>query len=325
MMSCGWRRLRSVKRVIVLPCLLMWAWAGGGLLADQNVPSGNAVIRAPLGDSEIVIITTSRLAGAIHSLTWKGTEFIDSFDHGRQLQSASNLDLQSPFTPETFNPTEAGSRDDGHGATSTSRLLHMITTANSLQSSTQMAFWLKPGQESSGHPAKNRSLLSDHLLTKRVVIGYRSLPQVIQYDVTFTLPLTEKHNFAQFEAVTGYMPAEFEKFWKYNAEKQELEALSDGPGEQIAPVVLATASGQRAMGVYSPDQPSTGFENVGYGRFRFPEAKVTKWNSVFRIKGGEPGVAAGEYSFRNFVLVGDLKMVTDGLRELHREFTKPKR
>lgn len=321
MMCCGWPELQFPRGLMT--CLLVWAWIGGQVCADQDLPSGNVVIRAPLGDSEIVISTTSRLAGAIHSLTWKGTEFIDSFDHGRQLQSASNLDLQSLFTPETFNPTEAGSRDDGHGDTSTSRLLHMITTANSLQSSTQMAFWLKPGQESDRHLAKNRTLLSDHLLTKRVVIGYRQLPQVIQYDVTFSLPLTEKHNFAQFEAVTGYMPAEFEKFWKYNAEKRELEELSDGPGEQSAPVVLATATGHRAMGVFSPDQPSPGFANAGYGRFRFPEAKVTKWNCVFRIKGGGQGVEAGEYAFRNYVLVGDLKLVTDGLRELHREFAKP--
>ena len=73
------------------------------------LPAGNATIRAPLGESEIVITTTARLAGAIHSLTWNGQEFIDSFDHGRQLQSASNFGVDGPFAPETFNPTAAGS------------------------------------------------------------------------------------------------------------------------------------------------------------------------------------------------------------------------
>ncbi|SVC63015.1 uncharacterized protein METZ01_LOCUS315869, partial [marine metagenome] len=53
--------------------------------------SGDAQIRAKSGSSEIVITTTSRLAGAIHSLTWNGREFIDSADHGRQLQSAANF------------------------------------------------------------------------------------------------------------------------------------------------------------------------------------------------------------------------------------------
>ena len=89
-------------------------------------PSGNSVIRSPALGSEIVITTTSRLAGAIHSLTWNGREFINSVDHGRQLQSAANFDLRSRFTGETFNPTEAGSRNDGAGETSTSRLLHIV-------------------------------------------------------------------------------------------------------------------------------------------------------------------------------------------------------
>ena len=85
--------------------------------------SGDAQIRAKAGPSEIVITTTSRLAGAIHSLTWNGLEFIDSTDHGRQLQSASNFDAGSRFVPETFNPTEAGSRFDGAGPKSSSVLL----------------------------------------------------------------------------------------------------------------------------------------------------------------------------------------------------------
>ena len=65
---------------------------------------GDSQIRAKAGPSEIVITTTSRLAGAIHSLTWNGREFIDSADHGRQLQSASNFDVGSQFIPETLTP-----------------------------------------------------------------------------------------------------------------------------------------------------------------------------------------------------------------------------
>ena len=266
-------------------------------------PSGDAVIRARAGDAEIVITTTSRLAGAIHSLTWNGREFIDSADHGRQMQSASNFDAGSQFTPETFNPTEAGSADDGAGLNSSSRLLHLIAKDNLLQSTTQMAFWLSPTGKSVGHPAKNATFLSDHLLTKRVQIGYKQLPNVIQYDVTFSLPLGEKHSYAQFEVVTGYMPAEFEKFWGFNPQTMELEALSDGPGEQPLPVILATADGSHAMGVIARDPPPRGMTGPGYGRFRFPSEKVVKWNSVYRLHDQENGIPAADYSFRQFVIV----------------------
>jgi len=285
--------------------------------ASPNLPLGDAVIRAPAAGSEIVITTTSRLAGAIHSLTWNGREFIDSADHGRQLQSASNFDAGTRFTPETFNPTEAGSVRDGAGAKSSSRLLHLIARENLLQTTTQMAFWLPPGGTSQGQPAKNSAILSDHLLTKRVQIGFRQSPNVIQYDVTFSIPLGEKHTFAQFESLTGYMPAEFEAFWFFNPRTRDLEPLGDGPGEQAFPVVLATVNGSHAMGILARDPKPPGVVGPGYGRFRFDKEKVVKWNCVYRLREESRGIPAGEYRFHHFVIIGDLAMVKNTMRELH--------
>lgn len=282
-----------------------------------GLPSGNSVIRAPLGDSEIVVTTTSRLAGAIHSLTWNGQEFINSLDHGRQLQSASNLDFGSPMTGETFNPTEAGSRKDHVGPTSTSRLLHLVADGNRLQTTNQMAFWLNPGEKSGGHPAKNTAVLSNHLLTKRVQIGWKDLPHVISYDVTFGLPIDEQHQYAQFEVVTGYMPPEFERFWKFNPTTGQFEPLTDGPGEQRWPVALATADGRFAMGIYTPQRPGEKWTGPGYGRFRFVPQKVVKWNCVFRYR-DQNGVPPGDYSFQTFVIVGNLEMVRTALRRLQK-------
>lgn len=282
--------------------------------------AGEAEIRARAGKSEIVIRTTSRLAGAIDSLTWDGMEFIDSFDHGRQLQSASNLYSGTPYHGETFNPTEAGSRSNGAGPTSTSRLLHLTADGNELQTTTQMAFWLRPGEKSGGHPARNTSPLSNHLLTKRVRIGIEGLPHVIQYDATFSLPVGERHTMAQFEAVTGYMPARFSRFLAFESSTGKLVPLSDGPGEQSRPVVLSTPDGKYAMGVYSPQQPSPGWKNAGYGRFRFSPQKVVKWNCVFRIRDRERGIEPGDYSFRSYVIVGDLETVRQSLVTLHERF-----
>jgi hypothetical protein len=305
----------------ILTCLLViCAVASSETAAERaNWPSRHAVIRSAAGGSEIVITTTPRVAGAIHSLTWNGQEFIDSFDHGRQLQSAANFDNGTELTAETFNPTEAGSQRDGRGRASSSRLLHMVVTDRALQTTTQMAFWLAPGEASAGHPAKNTQILSDHLLTKRVGIGYRGLPHVIQYHVTFSVPIGEYHTFAQFEAVTGYMPTAFSTFWKFDPRVSKLEALSHGPGEQAHPVVFSTETGSHAMGVYSPDQPSPDYEHAGYGRFRFAEQNVVKWNCVFRVRNPD-GIKAGHYTFRTFVVVGDLPVVTQSLGALYQEF-----
>jgi hypothetical protein len=138
-----------------------------GILLSQDAVSGDATIRAQAGASELVIKTTNRLAGAIDSLRWNGREFINSVDHGRQLQSASNLECGTTITAETYNPTEAGSRADGIGPKSSSQLIRIRAEGAVLETTSKMAFWLKPGERSGKNPAKNATVLSEHLLTKK--------------------------------------------------------------------------------------------------------------------------------------------------------------
>jgi len=186
-----------------------------------------------------------------------------------------------------------------------------------------MAFWLSPGEESSGRPALNDRRLSDHLLKKYVRIGYKNLPHVIQYDVTFTVPEGEHHTYAQFEALTGYMPPEFTDFWTFRPTTGQLVPLDDGPGEQRYCVVFATRGSSHAMGIFSPDQPSPSFEGAGYGRFRFAAERVVKWNCVFRYRDSK-AIEPGEYDFRMFVAVGTLEDVRTSLTALSDEFDPPR-
>ena len=230
------------------------------------------------------------------------------YHSGHTTRRARSTDLASPITAETYNPTEAGSRLDGAGPSSSSRLLHLAASGNELTSESRMAFWLAPGEDSDGNPAKNTTVLSDHLLRKRVKIGVLGLDHLIGYDVTFTLPPDEHHTHAVFEALTGYMPETFSRFWTLAADGT-LHPLDPGPGEQRDPVIFSTPDGAFAMGVFSPDQPSPGFESSGYGRFAFDWAHVVKWNCVFRVS--DPvNLKPGEYTFHMFVAVGTLVMIT---------------
>jgi hypothetical protein len=273
--------------------------------------SGDAVIRRLAGGSEIVITTTSRLAGAIHSLTWGGREFIDSYDHGRQLQSASNLDVEGKLFNECFNPTEAGCERDMAGPTSTSRLLHLTAGGRELVTVTQMAFWLRPGQTSGGHPALNTTALSNHLLQKHVRIGVAELDHAIRHAISFTLPADERHERATFEILTGYMPPAFETFLRLLPDGS-LEEIGPGPGEQPHPVILATADGRHAMGCWSPAVSRTTGKPATYGRFAFPAQKVVKWNCVVREENPR-GLAAGQHPFVVYSAVGTKEQVRDTL------------
>ena len=57
----------------------------------------------------VYISCSERTAGAVDSLTWKDKEFLNSYDHGRQLQMAMTVQNHG----ECWNPTEAGGRSDG--------------------------------------------------------------------------------------------------------------------------------------------------------------------------------------------------------------------
>ncbi len=295
------------------------AFVDDELFAEIEPIHGDSEIRGPYAGSEIVIKTKDRVAGAIDSVVWNGKEFIDSADHGRQLQSASNFQVDDKFIPETYNPTEAGSLSDGAGPKSTSQLRQLVANGNTLNSSIRMAYWLRPKEFSAGHPAKNTKILSDHLVSKEVVIGYRHWDNVIPIKVQFVFPYDKKYRMGQFEILTGYMPAEFDTYWKFDNAQNKLVPLSDGPGEQGAPVVLANSAATHAMGIWFPTDQYNAIPGLGFGRFRFPAEKVNKWNLVLRknYEHAEPDpMKLMQEGFMAFVIVGDLKSVEKTMAEL---------
>jgi len=291
---------------------------GLGSTGVARAAFGDAAIAAPVLGSTLTISTSSVFAGAISSLTWRGKQFINTADHGRELQSASSFDGLG----ECFNPTEAGSLADG--PTSTSRLLGLSAVGNQLRTTSQMAFWTPAGypypQGCGGNPAitvaQNATNLSNHTFSKQVTIGFAGIANVIEYAVDFHV--AEAHQSATFEAVTGYLGAEFSSFYTYDPRRGELRTISAGPGEQPLPLVFATADRAYAMGIYSPDQPQVA--GAGYGRFAFPAQGTMKWNCVFRAG----AIAAGDYSFnRNYVVVGALADVVAGMAQANNVFFPP--
>ena len=58
------------------------------------------------------------------------------------------------------------------------------------------------------------------------------LEQVLDYRVTFSVPEKEGHTYAQFEALTGYMPWEFQQFLRWSPEQKKLVPLDKQSGEQ---------------------------------------------------------------------------------------------
>ncbi len=298
----------------------LWLLFASVLLAEAPLRvKGDAELVGQLGGKPIVIRTTDRLAGAIDSIKWDGVEFIDSHDHGRQLQSALNADVDGVFNVECYNPTEAGSVVDALGPKSTSELQALSIKGGVLSTRTRMAYWLAPGMRSQGQLAQNRTLVSNCLLTKQVRIGRAGMDHVLDYRVTFNVPADRPHKVLQFEALTAYMPATFSRELRFDAKTSTLVALPRADGEIRDPVVLATASGSHAMGIFTPDKAPRGQPPVGYGRFSFAADQVVKWNCVFRLNQSEP-LRAGDYSYQLYVVLGSQEDCRAALAALTKEF-----
>ena len=277
---------------------------------------GNLEISVPMFGSWLTLQTSNRFAGAIYSLIWNGQEFINSTDHGREMQSDVFFDNYGIC----YNPTEAGSQKNGRGDSSSSVLKSARVLGNQLWTTTQMAFWLQPGQyaytgmkygihKNITH-AVNKTILSNVILTKHVIVGLPGFPNVIEDSITFFIP--HSYHSATFEVLTGYMPKDISQAFYFNPQTMQATSTDGRQGEQRYPVILAMENGRYAMGIYSPGLPQPDWPNAGYGSFKFPGAGVNKWNCVYRYT----DVHAGPYHFTCFVVLGNLEEVEGSMHRL---------
>ena len=95
----------------------------GGGYGRWTIRSGGKV-----GDSYVYASCSERTAGAVDSLVWNDKEFINNWDHGRQLQVALTVQDYG----ECWNPTEAGGRSDGNGKETKSILTDIQAVGNVL-------------------------------------------------------------------------------------------------------------------------------------------------------------------------------------------------
>ncbi|VDI76063.1 Hypothetical predicted protein [Mytilus galloprovincialis] len=138
----------------------------------------------------IYIGSSTRTGGAVDSLTWNNKEFINSWDHGRQMQMACNTNKYA----ECYNPTEAGGVCDAASPTTHTHIDWVHVHGNVMESQVHPAFW-KPVKPTSGtqHDCNYGRLCPAHH-------GYRST-----YDYPFHKKITIGthgiNNCFEFEAI----------------------------------------------------------------------------------------------------------------------------
>jgi hypothetical protein len=301
------------ERSILSAALLMVLCARGHGEDGTSIRWPDAPGRAKISNlflaAPIEVGISSRTAGAIDSVTWEGKQFINANDHGRELQAAFAANSKRR---ECFNPTEAGSEADGTGVKSTSLLLSLNLFRSRLVSETQMAYWIGPDQQACrGVNPEAAGPLSKARLRKEVTIGAQGVPNAIEVKIDFLL--ANRLQLPGFEAPTGYMPAEFSRFWTYSPADDRLIEYSGNIDHQDLPLIFSVPDNEYAMGVYTPRRSDF---QISYSGTRFTGKQMAsptvKWTCFFRTS----EVSAGDHEFTSYILVGSLEKVRSGIRAL---------
>jgi alpha-tubulin suppressor-like RCC1 family protein len=302
--------------------------AAAGASAQVN---GNATITGTelaLGHP-LTVSTSSQFAGAVSSIKWAGKEFINNWDHGRQLQP--NSQFFNRF--ECYNPYEAGSFYDGTGPTSTSKLLSLTASGNKLESTTQMAWYLDKRDSNiptdyCGDPAQRLPCppylgpLSDYKVHKTVTIGFAGIPNVIEYLSELHIP---EHILKGLNHVTAVTPYDFSAVWSWDVVSKDLRKVRMPSGEDDRIKVVATPDGNFALGFYAPEllQPYSDPGSVNFWfvvpptpLFPDPDFPCVHVGSVNRYDSHAPGNTLD----RAYLVVGNLAQVKDTLSAVHLQF-----
>lgn len=324
--------MRSFKRLTVIAAFTVFVLCGA--IAARAQVNGNATITAPdlVFGHPLTLSTSSQFAGAVSSIRWAGKEFINNWDHGRQL--SPNYQFFNRFI--CYNPYETGSLEDGNKPTSTSQLLFLTASGNRLESETQMAWYYKTfnhnpkPEDYCGDPSRwlpvtpYANPLSDYRVHKTVTIGYAGIPNVIEYLTEVFIPEAVLKGVNYPTAVLNY---DFSLVRSYDVVSKDYRKIRALAGEDDRIKVVSTGDGNYAMGWYSPEllQP---YDNLGSVNWWFvvppepafpdPDFACVHVGSIHRYDSfNGPGWYPQD---RAYLVIGNLDQVKTGLASLHLQF-----
>jgi alpha-tubulin suppressor-like RCC1 family protein len=304
-----------------------------GAPANHAQVSGDSTITAPVLGLPLTIKTSSQFGAGISSITWGGKEFVNNFDHGRQISTNASFFNRN----ECYNPYETGTKEDGQKPTSSSKVLSLTASGSTLDSTTQMAWYLssrdpRPGYgDACGNPDEflpcpaYNGALSDYRLHKTVTIGFAGISNVIPFSSDLFIPEQVQKGVVQMTAV---LPYEFASVWTYDLVSKNYRQIRTLGGEDDSVKVVATSDGAYAMGYYAPEllQPYGLGSSGGYRwglappdpiNFPDPDFACVGFGGQFRFDSFN---GPGNRPDRSFLVIGSMEQVKTALNSLHYQF-----
>lgn len=287
----------------------------------------------------ISVSTAGRYAGGIFSITWNGYEFINSYDHGREIGTntiGSTIANPNPNFSELYNPTEFGSQRDLFSQTSSSKLLNISSRSQSqLSATTQMAHFVPANTPSDIPPypiAINKVDLSDHVVEKNITIGNYGNGNIIKIITDIYIPLIDSQvdilSDIQFVPMYAFTTSQLTADLLYDKNNPSAGLYPSGyinPTEQDKIVAKSTQNGSHCIAIVS--RYISGWSETGNMAVRYStqgngvsgslnEPPYSSFGTVFRAL-NKPNKIGGNYIFENYVIVGSRSTVLSSLNQLN--------
>lgn len=307
-----------LKTVLFLGVILTIIGCARGYSLQAESPERAAEYR--ISNQVLSLGICSRDAGAVCSIVYDGHEFVNDFDHGRQMQIAWSYNGLG----EAYNPTESGSSDDFIKISSTSELLFVGADGASLITKSHPAYWQRPGK------GRNTQTVTKDTLEKKLTLGYGGDPHVIVLDAAVTVspeltgpPITK----IRIEAPAFYTSGELTEHYQLDRRDGSMVKIppplqpevKDRMNERVRLnmerqriPILSSPDGRYAMGVYTPQAENFWANNSFSIPSDVPENVGNKVSTRFE-HAAKPGQT---YSYRTFVVIGDLATVKNAVVKL---------
>ncbi len=273
------------------------------------------VITGEVDGDPVELRVDARFGGAVGSLTWRGREFLNIYDHGRQISYAWHLNDHG----ECLNPTEPGAAQDYFLQSSTTQVHEICGLAlNHLSTRISPAYWTAPGEpafcDNGTEVGVNTTLVSENGFAREVMIGYEGLENVILFDAVITLE--QDYRSLRVEAPTAYLTHDFTARYSFDPrdgaliprpESMELYEPFAFVHSSTLPAVLATEDGAFALGAY------TAMAGAQYQLLHYDVPNPFDANNKWNIRISFVPAPAGDYVFRTFAVIGTLEQVHEGM------------
>jgi hypothetical protein len=314
-------KLKSIRISVIAAVALAQTGAAWTVIA---APSADCTI----SNHVLAISTSTRDAGAVCSIVFDGKELVNDYDHGRQVQVAwayNGLD-------EAYNPTEAGARSDGSQSVSSSEVVTARSDGATLTTASHPAYWWNPGTAGnpvrSGIPSRagNIQVRTKDTLKKTITLGRSEDLHVIVLDSEITVsPLFTGPAPTKIctQAPAFYTCFDLTEHALFNRRtgvytKSPAGASQTSKDPQRVPI-LSSPDGRYAVAMYTPQARNFLSYDTRANKRSIPASSCNKLVLHF----AHPVQAGRTYSYRTFLIIGDLETVKASLKKLPESIDGP--